>query len=115
MSKKEIIIIIVISLIIFSLGFFIRFESTHLTGVPENEKAFYQDENNLPYMYDMDSYYNYRLTVNYLNHGYLGDKIINGKEWDLHSYYPPGVPMDYPPLITYLTAFLYNFLNLFSN
>ncbi|MGZ7096564.1 MAG: STT3 domain-containing protein, partial [Methanobacterium sp.] len=115
MSKKEIIIIIVISLIIFSLGFFIRFESTHLTGVPENEKAFYQDENNLPYMYDMDSYYNYRLTVNYLNHGYLGDSIINGEEWDLHSYYPPGVPMDYPPLITYLTAFLYNFLNLFSN
>jgi len=66
-------------------------------------------------MYELDSYYNYRLTENYLDHGYLGDAIIKGVDWDLHSYYPPGVPIDYPPLIVYLTAFIYKFINLFGD
>ena len=88
-------------------------ESIHLNGVPANENDYYQNQNGLPYMYELDSYYNYRLTENYLDHGYLGDTIINGTEWDLHSYYP-GVPLDYPPLIVYITAFIYKFVNLFS-
>ncbi|MCE7697960.1 MAG: dolichyl-diphosphooligosaccharide--protein glycosyltransferase subunit STT3, partial [Methanobacterium paludis] len=36
-------------------------------------------------------------------------------QWDWHSYAPSGVHMDYPPLIVYLTAFVYKFLNLFTN
>ncbi|MEN6592243.1 MAG: STT3 domain-containing protein, partial [Methanobacterium sp.] len=50
-----------------------------------------------------------------MDHGYLGDAIIKGVDWDLHSYYPPGVPLDYPPLIVYLTAFIYKFINLFAD
>jgi len=103
-----------IILVIFFIGFSLRVDSTHLNGIPNDEKAFYEDQNGLPYMYDMDSYYNYRTTKNYLNHGYLGDTIINGTEWDLHSYYP-GVPMDYPPLIAYITALTYKLANTFSN
>lgn len=114
MSKKEIITTLIIILIIFCLGLILRVESTHLYGIPDNEKAFYQDQNGVPYMYDMDSYYNYRLTSNYLDHGYMGDKIINGTEWDLHSYYPPGVPLDYTPLLIYITAFIYQIVNLFA-
>ncbi|MEN4017093.1 MAG: STT3 domain-containing protein [Methanobacterium sp.] len=115
MLKKETIITIIAILVIFVLGFTLRAGSIHLSGIPDNEKSFYKDQNDLPYMYEIDSYYNYRLTKNYLDHGYLGDTKINGREWDLHSYYPPGVPMDYPPLIVYITAFFYKLVNLFSN
>lgn len=115
MSKKEILKVSAIILVIFLIGFFLRVESTSMPGIPDNEKAFYQDQNGLPYMYEIDSYYNYRLTKNYLDHGYIGDTIINGQKWDLHSYYPPGVPLDYPPLIVYITAFIYKLMNLFAN
>jgi dolichyl-diphosphooligosaccharide--protein glycosyltransferase len=114
MLKKDIILKFAIILLIFSVGFFLRFNSANLNGIPAAEKDFYQDQAGLPYMYELDSYYNYRLTKNYLDHGYLGDTKINGIEWDLYSYYPPGVPMDYPPLIVYLTAFIYKLINIFS-
>lgn len=115
MSGKEVALTFAVILIIFMLGFGLRLESTNLTGIPTYEKAYYEDQNGLPYMYDMDSYYNYRLTNNYLNHGYLGDTKVDGAEWDSHSYAPSGVPMDYPPLIVYLTAFIYKFFNLFAD
>ena len=115
MLKKEYFIKLSIILFIFFIGFSLRVDSTHLNGIPNDEKAFYEDQNGLPYMYDMDSYYNYRVTKNYLDHGYLGDTIINGTEWDLHSYYPSGVPMDYPPLIVYITSLIYKLTNIFSN
>ncbi|MBM4242129.1 MAG: peptide transporter, partial [Euryarchaeota archaeon] len=113
MLKKENLTKITVILFIFLLGFILRAESANLYGIPDKEKQFYKDENGIPYAYDMDSYYNYRLTKNYLDHGYLGDAIKDGREWDFHSYYPPGVPMDYPPLIVYVTAFFYKVINLF--
>ena len=114
-SKRELAITFAIIFIVFSVGFVLRIESTSIPGIPADEKAYYEDQNGLPYMYELDSYYNYRLTKNYLDHGYLGDMITNGREWDLHSYAPSGVPMDYPPLIAYLTAWIYKFINLFAN
>lgn len=115
MEKKDLIIRVTIILMIFALGFLIRYESVNLSGIPISEKHFYENDYGLPYMYDMDSYYNYRLTENFLNHGYIGDTKLNGVEWDSYSYYPPGVPMDYPPLIVYLTAFIYKLINLFGS
>jgi dolichyl-diphosphooligosaccharide--protein glycosyltransferase len=115
MSKKKLAITITIISIIFLVGFILRVESTHLYGISSDEKAYYQDQNGLPYMYEPDSYYNYRLTKNYLEHGYMGDVKVNGTEWDFHSYAPSGVPMDYPPLIVYLAALLYKFINLFAS
>ena len=103
-------------LTIFLIGFFIRLDYIRLSGVPISDKEFYEDQNGLPYMYEFgDSYYHYRLTKNFLDHGYLGDTKINGREWDMHSYYPPGVPMDYPPLIVYIAAFVYKLINLFTS
>lgn len=115
MSKRDVAVSLSIIFLIFFLGFFLRVESTQLSGISPGEKVFYQDQNGLPYMYDMDSYYNYRLTRNYLDHGYLGDAMLNGSEWDLHSYYPPGLPMTYPPLLIYLTASFYEIINIFFN
>jgi len=114
MTKNHLIILLAI-IFIFAIGFFLRLESAYVTGTPVEEKSYYLDQNDLPYMYELDSYYNYRLTRNFLDHGYLGDVIIDGREWDLHSYYPPGVPLDYPPLIVYLTAFAYYLVNLFGD
>lgn len=114
MLKKDTLIKLAIILFIFFTGVFIRIDSVNLYGVPDNQRAFFQNDEGNPYMYEIDSYYNYRLTENYLNHGYLGDVIINGKNWDLHSYYPPGRSAEYPPLIVYITAFLYKLVNLFT-
>lgn len=115
MTKKDTIIMILSILFIFIVGFIVRLDYASLPGVPNDEKAFFMDSNGLPYMYELDSYYNYRLTENFIEHGYLGDTKINGTEWDMHSYYPPGVPMDYPPLIVYLAAFIYYLINLFAS
>ncbi len=114
MSRRKLLSQLIIILAIFLLGFFIRIDSAHIPGVAGDEKSFYEDANGLPYMFELDSYYNYRLTDNFINHGYMGDAIINGTDWDLHSYYPPGVPLDYPPLIVYLATFAYYLVNLFS-
>ena len=113
MSKKELMLSLLIIVLIFSLGFVLRIESTHLTGISLDEKAYYEDQNGLPYMYELDSYYNYRLTKDYIDHGYLGDTIANGKNWDLHSYYPSGRSAEYPPLIVYIATLFYKFVNLF--
>lgn len=114
MSNKEIYFKIGIVVFIFALGLIVRFDSIYLFDTPSDNKSYYQDADGLPYMFEIDSYYNYRLTENLIEHGYLGDIRINGTEWDLHSYYPPGVPLDYPPMITYLAAFIYYLINLFS-
>ena len=113
--KRETIITISCILFIFILGFLIRLDYLYLPGTPDNEKPFFVGPNGLPYMIELDSYYHYRLTENFIEHGYLGDTIINGTEWDMHSYYPSGVPMDYPPLIIYLAAFIYYLINLFAS
>jgi len=116
LKKKQLFITVVTIFIIFLTGFFVRLDYVRLPGVPDSDKAYYEDQNGLPYMYEFgDSYYHYRLTKNFLDHGYLGDTLVNGKEWDMHSYYPPGVPMDYPPLIVYIAAFVYKFINLFAS
>ncbi|MEN6552307.1 MAG: STT3 domain-containing protein, partial [Methanobacterium sp.] len=115
MSRKEIAITITCILIIFALGFILRVESTHLIGLSMDEKGYYQDQYGLPYMYEPDSYYNYRLTKNYVEHGYIGDVKLDGKNWDIHSHYPPGVEMNYPPLIVYIATFFYKFVNAFVN
>jgi len=112
LSKYRTIIIIIL---LFSMMFYLRTESVNLSSVPQDMKSFYQDENGLPYFSEMDSYYNYRMTQDFLDHGYLGDTILDGVPWDLHSYYPPGRAADYPPLIVYVTAMVYKIVNAFTS
>ncbi len=64
MLKKSILITFFLIIIIFLTGILLRIDSTHLYGIPENERSFNLDENGLPYMYELDSYYNFRLTNN---------------------------------------------------
>ncbi|KUK01901.1 MAG: Oligosaccharyl transferase STT3 subunit related protein, partial [Methanobacteriaceae archaeon 41_258] len=106
---------LVIIAVLFILAFAIRAEAYNIGGVPKDSKQFYKDQSGLPYFSEMDSYYNYRLTMNYLHKGILGDTKVNGEDWDLHSYYPPGRSVDYPPLIAYVTSFAYHLANMFGD
>ena len=107
---KSLIIIILLFLLVFS----IRAEAANIGGVPDQTKSYYQDQTGLPYFSEMDSYYNFRLTQDLINHGYLGDTKINGTQWDLHSSYPTGKSAEYPPLIAYITEIGYVIVNLFA-
>jgi Uncharacterized membrane protein, required for N-linked glycosylation len=106
---------IIIVLLLFSFVFFLRSEAAGIPGVPDQMKAYFQEGTGLPYFSEMDSYYNYRLTENFVEHGYLGDTIKNGTDWDLHSYFPPGRSAEYPPLLIWITAFFYKIANLFGD
>lgn len=107
---------IIAVILIFSLVFFIRTEAVHISGVPDQMKSYYQDDNGLPYFSEMDSYYNYRMTADLLQHGYVGDAKINGTQWDLHSFFPPGKDAsDFTPMISWVTIFFYKVANLFGH
>ena len=112
LSKSKPIIIIIL---LFIMAFTLRADAVNINGVPQNYTSLFEDQNGQPYFSEMDSYYNYRMTQDYLNHGYLGDTIQNGTQWDLHSYYPSGRSAEYPPLIIYITAFTYKLVNAFAN
>jgi len=105
---------ILIIILLLSVVFLVRADAVNLSGLTEEQKVFYQDQNGLPYFSEMDSYYNYRLTENFINTGIMGDTIQDGVVWDLHSYAPPGRAVTYPPLIVYITAFFYYLANLFA-
>jgi len=107
--------IFILMLLIFFTGFILRVETAHLPGLNPEERAYLTDDHGLPYMYELDSYYNYRVTMNYLKNGHPGDTIRDGIPWDLHSYYPPGRPAVYPPLIAWISLALYRFLALFTD
>lgn len=113
-KRQKLIISIAIIIIIFLVGFFPRWDSTNLSWANQTQKIAYTDDNGLPYMYELDSYYNFRLTENFLKNGHFGDTIKNNQSWDSLSYSPPGRPAVYPPLIVWLAAFSYWFVNLFT-
>lgn len=111
LTKKDITII----LIIFLLGVTVRIGAAQQPGIPEYSKHHFRDSTGTPYMYEIDSYYNYRLTVNYIKNGFIGDTKIKNRDWDLHSHAPQGVALDsYPSLIVYVTALIFGFFNLFK-
>lgn len=109
---KSVVIIAVLFLIVFAL----RAQSADIGGVPNEIKANYIDADGLPYFSEMDSYFNLRMTQNYMDHGYFGDTLVNGSGWDMHSYYPSGRDVgSYQPMIAYITSFLYGIVNMFQD
>lgn len=105
-----------IILILFTLVFALRCQAADIGGVPNDAKADYVDINGLPYFSEMDSYFNLRMTQNYMDHGYFGDTLVNGSGWDMHSYYPSGREVgNYQPMIAYVTSVLYGFINMFKD
>ena len=107
---------VVIIAILFVLVFALRAQSADINGVPNEYKADYMDVNGLPYFSEMDSYFNLRMTQDYMDHGYFGDILVNDTGWDMHSYYPSGREVGgYQPMIAYVTSFLYGIVNIFQD
>ena len=105
---------VAIVLIIVFFAFLLRANSYNLSIIPEEQKDIFIDSNGLPYFSEMDSYFNLRLTQNYVNNGHFGDVLKDGVPWDKHRYSPDGLPAIYEPMIIYLTTFLYYVANIFS-
>ena len=113
---KTILKSVVIIAILFVLVFGLRAQAADIGGVPNEIKANYMDADGLPYFSEMDSYFNLRMTQDYMNHGYFGDTLVNGSGWDMHSYYPSGREVGgYQPMIAYVTSFLYGIVNMFQD
>ena len=107
-GKSAIIILILIAFV-----FALRAPAADLSIIPDDAKGEYVDSTGLPYFSEMDSYYNLRLTQDYVDHGYVGDELINGSEWDMHRYAPTGNEINYELGIVYVTSFLNDVANNF--
>lgn len=73
---KSVIIILILMAVVFAL----KAPASDLNMIPDEIKGEYVDSSGLPYFSEMDSYYNYRLTNDYVDHGYVGDEMVNGSE-----------------------------------
>ena len=82
-----------------------------LNVLTDEAKAEYVDSSGLPYFSEMDSYYNLRLTEDYIDHGFVGDKQINGSNWDMHRLAPDGNAINYELGIVHVTSFLHDLAN----
>ena len=106
---KGIILILIIMAIVFAL----KAPAADLNALDGDGKALYTDASGLPYFSEMDSYYNYRLTNDYVDHGYVGDEMVNGSEWDMHRNAPDGNKINYELGIVHLTSWMHDMANNF--
>lgn len=82
-------------------------------------KENFQDDQGLTYLGEIDPFYFFRLTQNYLDHGYEGDVEINGKYYDTHQL--AGTPREYlggetsrlPHFHVMVEAYFYKLVHLF--
>ncbi|MBE6499195.1 MAG: peptide transporter [Methanobrevibacter thaueri] len=103
----------IIVIILLSIVFALKMPAADLNFFDDEGKALYTDSSGLPYFSEMDSYYNYRLTNDYVDHGYVGDKMVNDSEWDMHRYAPTGNQINYELGIVYLTSWMHDMANNF--
>ena len=105
--------IIVLILLAFVFALKMPAADLHLFDGDADGKALYTDASGLPYFSEMDSYYNYRLTNDYIDHGFVGDEMVNGTPWDNHRYAPDGNAINYEMGIVQVTSWLHNMANNF--
>ena len=114
MNKETILTIsksIVIILILLAVVFALKAPAANLNALGDDIKDTYVDSSGLPYFSEMDSYYNLRLTENYVDSGIFGDEVINGSQWDMHRLAPDGNAVNYEGTIVYVTSWLHDMVN----
>ena len=118
MNKKTLLTIgksVALILILIAFVFALRAPAADLNILPDEVKGEYVDSYGLPYFSEMDSYYNYRLTDNYITTGHVGDEVVNNTEMDTHRYSPESQPINYEMGIVYVTAFMHDVFNAFGS
>ena len=88
--------------------------NTQVKGLSENYKQQFKDDNGTNYMPDIDPYVYLRYARNYIEHGYIGDEIKNGTQWDNHMVAPLGVQLGTQPH-PYTLAYIYKILHVFDS
>ena len=101
----------IIILILLAVVFALKVPAADLNAISDDYKDYYTDSSGLPYFSEMDSYYNLRLTEDYVDHGFVGDEQINGSDWDMHRYAPTGNKINYELGIVKVTSFLHDLAN----
>ena len=104
---------VIIVLILLAVVFALKAPAADLNYFDDDGKALYTDSSGLPYFSEMDSYFNYRLTNDYIDHGYPGDEMVNGTPWDNHRLAPDGNPVSYEMGIVQVTSWLHDMANNF--
>ena len=120
MNKEKTIQVIkgvAIVLIIMALCFGLRAHAGDLSILSDDYQDYYRDSNGLPYFSEMDSYYNLRMTQDYIDHGYMGDIMLdNGTPMDMHRNSPYGVDTSgVTPMIAWTAMGLHNIINMFHS
>ncbi|HLD86996.1 MAG TPA: STT3 domain-containing protein, partial [Candidatus Nanoarchaeia archaeon] len=78
-------------------------------------KKYFQDDGGIPYMPDIDTYYWMRYAENVLDHGYAGDEMREGRQYDTLQLAPSGryvFPDTFP---SYFIAYFHRFLTFFNS
>ena len=78
-------------------------------------KDHFKDPDGIPYMPDIDTFYWMRYAENILDHGYAGDEIRNGVEWDALQFAPLGRPVFADTFPSYFLAYFHSFLTVFNS
>lgn len=80
----------------------------------DNFKQNFRDENSYNYMPDIDPYTYLRQARNYLDHGYVGDELRDGAQWNNHMIAPLGKPVK-KDSHSYILAYIYKVFNVFNS
>ena len=101
------------ALFVMGLAVFTRSQASSFLKNEGQAAEMMTDENGLPYLTDMDSYYHVRLLDNCLSKGSFGDLVKeDGTPWDLHSFAPEGRSADYQPGIIWTAALAHRLLGI---
>ena len=76
----------------------------------ERIKTEFQDEQGQPYLGDVDPYLYYLRTTRLVDHGYIGNTLVDGKSYDTYTLAPVGEFTD-SNLHYYVVAYLYRILH----
>lgn len=112
-KKMKIVKTIGIITVLVLFAFVLRAQTYNMGALSQEAKDVFTDSDGLPYFSEMDSYFHLRLVENLLNHGHIGDVIVNNSQWDNHRLSPDGTNISsYPPMIFYVTLFFYKLASL---
>lgn len=114
MNKKTILTVgksIILILILLSVVFALKAPAADLNYFDDASRSEYIDSSGLPYFSEMDSYFYLRLTEGFVDHGFVGDEMVNGTAMDMHRNSPDGFEANYESGIVYVASWLHNLAN----
>lgn len=83
-------------------------------GLYQQLKDRYQDEKGQTYLMELDCWHWARYVDNVIRHGYPGDEVRAGKQWDYFMLAPSGSFLPWDHLLYYLSAFFYKVFSMFA-